>query len=415
MILSVIKYAKGYVAVHLTGYAPERFLNLCGNRNILIWNLKPCEDGYRFYISVEGFFMLRPILKKTRTKIRVEKRFGLPFFLFHYRKRKVFVLGIACFCVILYVMSGYIWNIEVNGNSYLSEEMIMDFLKEESASFGSKKTEIDCANLEETLRSRYDEVIWTSIKIYGTKLTVDVQENLLPETEYTENEDEAVYDIVALESGTIVEMVTRSGTPVVAVNDTVQKGDILVSGCVEITGDENEIVERLYPSADADIKARVLLPYEDVLSADYIEELRTGEMRQKHLIRFFSYTIENPFSKPDYETYEMISETYQLHLTDNFYLPFFYIRQTCYKVNQTAQTHSEKEIRQIATKNLANHIADLEEKGIQIIGKNVIIERKNNDYVAHGTIEAYQSIVSLQPADIYYNTSEEGQITDGAD
>ena len=78
MLLSVIKYFKGYVYVRLSGYAPERFLNLCGSHDILIWNLKSTEDGYEFCISVAGFKQLRPILKKTRTHIRIQKRYGMP-------------------------------------------------------------------------------------------------------------------------------------------------------------------------------------------------------------------------------------------------------------------------------------------------------------------------------------------------
>ena len=45
MLLSVIKYFRGYVHVKLTGYAPERFLNLCGNRNILIWNFASVQSA----------------------------------------------------------------------------------------------------------------------------------------------------------------------------------------------------------------------------------------------------------------------------------------------------------------------------------------------------------------------------------
>ena len=44
--ISLLKYIKGYLLVHLTGYAPERFLNMCGKRNILVWNLRKTEDGY---------------------------------------------------------------------------------------------------------------------------------------------------------------------------------------------------------------------------------------------------------------------------------------------------------------------------------------------------------------------------------
>ena len=171
IIVSLIKYFRGYVYVHLTGYAPERFLNLCGNRNILIWNLKPAENGYYFCISVQGYKSLKPILRKTKTRARILERKGLPFLLFRYRKRKAYVLGILFFAGILYYFSGFVWNIEVNGNSYLSEDTIIRFLEEEKASFGTKIKNIDCAKLEETLRSRYDEVIWTSIKIYGTKIS----------------------------------------------------------------------------------------------------------------------------------------------------------------------------------------------------------------------------------------------------
>ena len=181
MLLSLMKYAKGYVYVRITGYAPERFLNLCGNRDILIWNLLPCEDGYEFCISVAGFRQLKPILKKTRTKVRILRRVGAPFLTFRYRKRKLFGVGLLFFGMLLYYLSGFIWNIEINGNSYLSNEVILDFLKDEACTFGTKKSDINCQVLEEALRSRYSEVIWTSIKIYGTKMTVDIQENLLPE------------------------------------------------------------------------------------------------------------------------------------------------------------------------------------------------------------------------------------------
>ena len=195
-VLSWIKFFRGYVYVHLTGYATERFLNLCGSRNILIWNLKPTEDGYYFYISVDGYRSLKPILKKTKTKARILKKYGVPFQLFRYRKHKVFAAGIAVSAVLLFYCSGFVWNIEVKGNSYLSEETILTFLQNENAGFGVPKRNINCEELEEKLRSAYSEVIWTSVKVYGTKMTVELQENLLPEEEY-EAKDDTPEDIVA--------------------------------------------------------------------------------------------------------------------------------------------------------------------------------------------------------------------------
>lgn len=414
MLVSVMKYFQGYVYVQITGYAPERFLNLCGSHNILIWNLKPYEDGYLFCISVKGFRRLKPILKKTRTHIKILKKVGVPFTTFRYRKRKIFFVGIFLFGILLYYLSGFVWNIEINGNSYLSNEVILDFLTEEECSFGTPKEDISCQALEEALRSRYSEVIWTSIKIYGTKMTVDVQENLLPEEQY-EKKDDAVNDIVASKDGTVSEIITRSGTPFVTAGTEVKQGDILVSGRIEIMNDNGEVADYLYESSDADIVARVTQVYKDTIAAEYVDEVETGEYKENYTLAIGSFLLESPFFKNTYTDFKMNSDTWQLHVTDNFYLPVWLTKETYHEIDKVEKTHTEKEIRQIVTNNLGNYLKDLEEKGIQIIGKNVIIERQGGNYLVNGTIDAYESIVSYQPTEITNITSEERQLDDGAD
>lgn len=412
MLLSLIKYMQGYVYVQLTGYAPERFLNLCGSRDILIWNLTPLKDGegYCFCISVRGFFQLKPILKKTRTHIRVLKRTGAPFAAFRYRRRRVFAAGILFFGILLWYLSGFVWNIEINGNSYLSEEVILDFLAEENASFGTRKSRISCESLEEALRSRYDEVIWTSIKIYGTKMTVDVQENLLPAEEY-ETAPDTVYDIVASKDGVITDIITRSGTPLVAAGTEVKAGDLLVSGRIGVTDDSGEVAQYLYHSSDADIYARVVYPYDDVIETNYTDVVKTGEIHRDYSVMAGHTLLSNPFFHNPYTDCQVTSDTWQLHLTDNFYLPVWFTRHSYEEVTKTEKTHSEEEIQQIATKNLQNFLEDLEEKGIQILEKNVMIEHTGEHYVARGTIVVRESVVSYQPTE-QTGTGEAGQNTD---
>lgn len=413
-MLSLIKYIRGYVYVELTGYAPERFLNLCGNHDILIWNLRPCEGGYLFCISVAGFRKLKPLLRKTKTRIRVKKRFGFPFALFRYRGRKLFAGGVLVCMALLWYLSGFIWNIEVNGNSYLSEETILDFLAEENASFGSPIRGISCEDLEEALRSRYDEVIWTSIQIFGTKMTVDIQENLLPPEQY-EKQDDTAYDIIAAKDGVISEMITRSGTPVVGVGAEVKQGDLLVSGRIDITNDDGEVAEVLYSGADADVVAHVSYSYRDEFDENYVENVPTGQSFTEYQLIVGETCIKNPFVKNEYPEYSVTSESSQLHVTDNFYLPVFLVKSTCSEVIKTEKTYDEKQAKAHAAENLAQFLADLEEKGIQIIEKNVMIERTNEKYVVTGTIEVYESIVSKTPTDLVDITSEENATSDESD
>lgn len=407
-VLSWIKFFRGYVYVHLTGYATERFLNLCGSRNILIWNLKPTEDGYYFYISVDGYRSLKPILKKTKTKARILKKYGVPFQLFRYRKHKVFAAGIAVSAVLLFYCSGFVWNIEVKGNSYLSEETILTFLQNENAGFGVPKRNIDCEELEEKLRSAYSEVIWTSVKVYGTKMTVELQENLLPEEEY-EAKDDTPEDIVAKKDGVIASMVTRTGTPLVTADMEVKKGDILVSGRAEILNDDGEVAEYIYPGADADIIAEVNFYYEDEINISYQDKIKTGRAKKDYGIRFFDYHLKNPIFRQDYEQFDLTEHASQLHFTDNFYLPVYFETYLYEECKTEEKTYSKTEAAAIAQSRFAQYLANLEEKGIQILEKNVMIEKADQKYVVTGTVDAYESIVSYQPTEILEITSEERQ------
>ena len=72
---ALLRYLSGYVCVELTGYATERFLNLCTNHDINLWNMDHKEDTYTFCMSLEDFRKIRPMVRKTRTKIRISACF----------------------------------------------------------------------------------------------------------------------------------------------------------------------------------------------------------------------------------------------------------------------------------------------------------------------------------------------------
>lgn len=402
---------KGYLLVHLTGYAPERFLNMCGKRNILIWNLKTAEDGYYFNISVHGYKLLRPILRKTKTKAKILKRHGMPFYLYRYRGRKMFVIGVFFFLGMLFYTSRFVWNIEVNGNSYLSEETILEFLAEENADFGTRISKIDCAGLEEALRSEYPEVIWTSIKIYGTKMTVDVQESLLSEQFYGLKEEE-VCDIVAAKDGVITHIITRCGTPVVKVGMEVKKGDCLVSGVIPINSDHGEISGYLYERADADVKALVQYSYEEQISLKYQKKRYIEEPKQYYTLQIGDIIVKNPFEKSMADLYEEIIENTQLCFGSNFYFPVFLKKVTLHSYELEDCEYTEEEIKKLSEKHFLQYLTNLEEKGIQIIEKNVMIKRVNQNYLVSGTVMAEESIVAYQPTKILSMDSTEGQIED---
>lgn len=71
-MIQLIKYLKGYVIIRVSGYSPERFMNLCKNRGILLWDVYNCGDCYRMCVSVSGFFRLKSCLRKTKTRAAIK-------------------------------------------------------------------------------------------------------------------------------------------------------------------------------------------------------------------------------------------------------------------------------------------------------------------------------------------------------
>ncbi len=168
---------KGYLLILLKGYSPERFLNICSVHQIELWNVNHTKEGYECNISVADFKRLKPIVRKTRTKLIIRKRYGFPFFLYKYRKRKAFFLGVISAFLAVYVLSLFIWDIHIEGNYSYTEQVLLDYLSSEQIVHGMKISEVDCEQIEKLLRSQYSDIIWVSASVSGTRLIIQIEEN----------------------------------------------------------------------------------------------------------------------------------------------------------------------------------------------------------------------------------------------
>ena len=94
-----------------------------------------------------------------------------------YRKRKMFFAGIVICAVFVYVLSLFVWQIEINGNHARTTDVLLSFLEENEITHGMPKGKINCEEIETMLRAKYNDIIWTSVKLRGTRLVIDIQEN----------------------------------------------------------------------------------------------------------------------------------------------------------------------------------------------------------------------------------------------
>lgn len=409
---ALLRYLSGYVCVELTGYATERFLNLCTNHDINLWNMDHKEDTYTFCMSLEDFWKIRPMVKKTRTKIRITKRCGLPFFLYRYRKRKMFLLGLLLCVSIVYAFSCYVWNIEICGNSTLSDDTVYRYLESEKIRVGTAKGKVDCEKLEAKIRQHFSNVIWTSVRLEGTKLTVDVKENLITQEpqEKQETETEEAQDLVADKDAVILSIVTRNGTPKVKAGDKVKKGKALVLGRIDIYNDAKEIAGYQYCKADADIVAQTSYPYRYEVPTLVQKKAYTGKEKKRYSFWYRNKYIGLYQNGISYRFYDKESEKEQLCVMENFYLPF-YIQTDIYREYQM-KNHKidKKEAKKMAADNLELFLSKLEEKGLQIIEKNVMMDKEKSSYIFQGTVLTKEKLESYRVTKQLEVPKEEGTV-----
>ena len=167
----------GYVEILVQGENPERFLNLCKNRKIYMEKIRYTDDDrLTAQIRATDFRRLGPIRRKTGVYIRIIQKQGMPFFFFRNRKRKAFFAGLLLAGVLIFVMTGRIWNIHIEGNVRNSTETILDFLKEQGVSHGMSKKKVDCSEIAASVRRKFSQVTWVSARIEGTRLLLEIRE-----------------------------------------------------------------------------------------------------------------------------------------------------------------------------------------------------------------------------------------------
>lgn len=409
-MLKFIKFFRGYLHVVIRGYSPERFLNLCSNLNIVLWDLRPTDDGYAFCISLQAFQRLKPILRKSGTRIRITERCGLPFLLFRYRKHRFFLCGICCAIAVLFLMTQFVWKVEITGNSFYSNQVLLDFLEDSGVGYGTLKKTMDCEEIETLLRGQFDDITWVSARLSGTRLYLTIQERVGGTTDQVVRE-EVPSDLVADCSGTIDSIVVRKGTPVVEKGDTVEKGDILVSGRVDIMDDAGEVAASNYCKAEADVEIHTSLPYENTFSAVYEMPEETGKKRYSCTVIFDKNLLQIGKRVTGEENWDSTTVLYPIKVGEDFYLPFqiAVTKQEQYEIHE--YTYTDEEIKEKAERELALYCEKLRENAIQILANSVIIDKNEKNISVHGNLEALakaREFQEISPADIQEGTNEDG-------
>ncbi len=394
-MLGILQFLKGYVRMKIWGVSPERFLNLCANKNILLWDISKEGDAYTMCISLSAFLQLRPIARKTGVRVVVLQRYGLPFSLPGLLKRKIFIAGLFL-CVAFWIVSyRFVWDIRLEGNYQITQEVFSDFLASQQVHVGMQKTDLDISSLEKEIRRAFPEITWTSARLSGTRLEISIKENDAPITTETEK-PEGGQDLVSEYAGVITSMIVRSGVPAVKIGDIVEEGTLLVEGRVPIYNEDATVREYLYITADADITVEHAITYQDTLPATYIQKDYTGRSLRRPFVRLGSQEIKLPQERP-YLVYDTVIQGHTPEVLEKLSVPFSWGQYVYREYMNVEHEYTLKQAEALLMEKELQFLATLEEKGVHIIEKDVKIEEGSVCWTMEGWILVDQLTGRLVP------------------
>lgn len=407
-MIELLKYIRGYLRIRVSGFSPERFMNLCSNKGILLSNIVREGDVYYMNINLKGFWALRPIVRKTGTRVVVLERYGLPFFLPKLWKRKAFVGGLMVAVAFWIWSSLFIWDIELSGNYQITGDMFTTFLKENQVVVGMKKNDLDIEALEKEIRRQFPEITWASAKLEGTRLLIDIKENDAPILSQQEEKEEGS-NLVSEYDGTVVSIIVRSGVPKVAAGDFVEEGTVLVEGQVPIYNEDATVREYFYVDADADIVLEHTRSFSVRLPFDYVKKEYTGREKRRFYLRFGDRECKIPQDRP-FLVYDSVIRESRPLLFEKLSIPFYIGSYTHREYMNVEYEYSLEEAKEKLNEKLISFLTSLEEKGVQIIEKDVKIDTNDSSWVISGQFtvrEAVGESAAIEKIDIGETKSDE--------
>ena len=367
-------YICGYVIIIVDGYFLEKFINICTHRNIRLWNLKwQNKSRVVMKLSIIHFRQLRPVAKKTRCRVHIVSKKGIPFIVNRYRNRKAFVIGLGVCIITFFVISSFVWDITVSGNNNIPTDFILERLKENGVETGSLKFNINTDQLAENMMLQITDLARISISLRGTRVYIELTERTKPPELINKH---IPSNIISSRDGVIYSIVAKEGLETVKIGDTVTKGQLLITG--KIDNLKNPEAPPLMVHSIGTVKARTWYEATERVEQKLVTSKRTGMKKAQYSIVLFSKKLKFFHRKIPYNNSEHVDVKKKLTLGADFVLPFEMVIDQYYEYKLEENKIDLATAKKIASEKAVEEAQKQMPPHAEVVKKN-IIEFENED------------------------------------
>jgi len=383
---------------------PERVLNLCAMNGVAYRELRRAgEHTLIAELSVRDYRRLRLLSKEGGFAVRVVKKSGAPFFLWRIRGRWA-LWGILPLCVLaVWASSFFILEIGVSGNETVPSGVILAELEELGVGIGTMRLSIPMERVANEMLLRVPELSWIAVNCTGSRAEVLVREERPAPALYDKG---SPADILAKKPGVITKMTILEGARVKNVGDTVDTGDLLVSGRMTSLLSGGRDVRAL-----GEVTARTWYELEAKAPLYAVEKRPTGRQTARTALVFagkrlnFYFNGGNPYAYCD----KIILEK-KLTLFRGAVLPLTLVRETFREYAPEPAAMDEKETEALLRERLRAALERRLDQG-EIVSTSFAVSKTADALTVAMSAECSESIGVTRE----YDTREERQDYGGED
>ena len=387
-----INYLIGYEKIEVNGYYIERFINECIHKGILMWKIERlrsiliCTN-----IAVNDIDKAKQIAEKNQCKIVVKEKRGLPFFIKKHKNRKYFFVMLILVIIVIFTLSRFIWNIEIEGISEINKNEIVELIKEEGLEIGKLKSKIDVDKIVNKVRLKREDIAWIGIDLKGTNAIVKVVEaeqkpDIIDEYDYC--------NIVAKKDAIVLKISAQNGTAMVEEGTEVHKGDILIAGWME-----GKFTDKNYVNANGEVKAKVYYSQYEKIDKKEVKREQTGNKNKKIALKFNNFQINFYKRLSKFQIYDTIETVKKLKISSNFYLPINIITYTNYEVREIELEHSYEDAKNLGEATAQAKLDELMQDE-SVVNKVTKVTEYPNYYSINVTYEVVEDIGTKEKIEV---------------
>lgn len=383
-------YLRGYVTLEFCGASPGWALNRLSEAKIAFWDIQWMDA---LTVQVKVFRGKEQeacrLAELAMCDSRILGSFGIFKVTSNLLHRPVLLAMLFVCLTSILILPCFVFFFDVEGNETVPEELILRELENAGVSVGTYGPNIYPRRVKDHMIEALPKLQWVTVMQRGCRAAVIVREREdVPETQTKKG----LANVIAAQGGVITQQSVFTGQAQYQIGDTVSKGDILVSGIVDL--ERTYLLER----ANAEVFARTWRQIPVCIPSSYMEKTSIGETSRCIWVILGGKRIKIfGNSGISYDSCDKMINTKKLTLPKGLSLPVSLEIETFTFYKKTEREMQKKTAEQLLKQYASSCVTEQMQAG-EILRETYALKKQKGTYCLDATLECHEMIARVVEA-----------------